>query len=63
MNYGTESRQIFLRWIDDNKNVPVEYKSELKEIIASQFLIMSKTIATFELMILRENDNSENKQS
>lgn len=56
MNYGTESRQIFLKGIDDNKHIPDEYKPQIKELIARQFQIITQYVGVFELMIHREQN-------
>lgn len=61
MNYGTESRLIFLKGIDDNKHIPVEYKPQIKELISRQFQIMTQYVGVFELLIHREKSYHENK--
>lgn len=54
MNYITEAKDIYLKGIDNNKNIPDYAKAELKQLIARQFQVMSQYIGVAELLHLRE---------
>lgn len=55
MNYTIEAKNIYLKGIDRNKNIPDYAKEELKQIISAQFQIMGQFIGTTELLYLRES--------
>ncbi len=54
MNYITEAKNIYLKGIADNKNIPDYAKAELRQIISRQFQIMGQYIGVTELLYLRE---------
>lgn len=54
-NYVTIAKNIYLKGIDDNKNIPDHAKDELKQLIARQFRVMSQYIGVTELLYLRED--------
>jgi hypothetical protein len=53
-NYVTEAKNIYLKGIRGNKNIPTYAKAELEQVISRQFQIMSQYIGTVELLYLRE---------
>jgi hypothetical protein len=52
-NYTTESKNIFLKGIEQNKNISPADKKVLMEVVSRQFQIMSQYVGTVELITLR----------
>jgi hypothetical protein len=53
MNYITEAKNIYMKGINDNKNIHSADKVVLKELIVRQFQIMAQYIGVAELITLR----------
>lgn len=56
-SYWRKSKDIFLAGIDRNEMLPAATKQELKNLISEHFQLMSKTVATTELIYLREKQH------
>ncbi len=62
MSYINDAKHIFLKGIDNNKNIPDSAKQELKQIIEAQFQIMGQFIGTTELLYLRELQHKQSSE-
>ena len=45
---------MFIKGVQENKNIPAEFKPDIIAMISKQFQIMSQYVGTIELMLLRE---------
>jgi len=53
-SYWLRAKHLFIEGIDKNETLPEHCKKDLKDLVTEQFRIIGKTIATFELLYLRE---------